>query len=57
MRAIPRSMCKDVMKNFIKRMQMCVDNNGGHVEQCLFSFRTVLELLNKNFANKFVSFE
>ena len=31
-RAIPRSMCKSVMQNFIKRMKKSLELNGGHME-------------------------
>ena len=34
-RAIPRSVCKDVMKNFVKRLEKCLELNGGHLEHVL----------------------
>ena len=34
-RAIPRSMCKSVMQNFIKRMEKSLELNEGHMEQVL----------------------
>ena len=34
-RAIPRSMCKYFMQNFIKRMEKSLELNGGHMEQVL----------------------
>ena len=34
-RAIPRSVCKDVMLNFTMRLKKCTEQNGGHMEQVL----------------------
>ena len=35
MRAIPRSVCKDVMNNFVLRLKKCTELNGGHLEHML----------------------
>ena len=35
MRAIPRSLCKDVMDSFVLRLKKCTDLNGGHLEYML----------------------
>ena len=34
-RAIPRSVCKDVMKNFVKRLEKCLELNSGHLEHVM----------------------
>ena len=34
-RAIPRSVCKDVMDNFVRRVKKCTELNGGHLEHTL----------------------
>ena len=36
-RAIPRSVCKDVMDNFVLRLKKCTELNGGHLEQMLWN--------------------
>ena len=35
MRAFPRSVCKDAMDNFVRRVKKCTDLNGGHLEHTL----------------------
>ena len=35
MRVIPRSVCKDVMDNFLRRVKKCTELNGGHLEHTL----------------------
>ena len=35
MRAIPKSVCKNVMDNFVLRMKKCTELNGGHLEHML----------------------
>ena len=35
MRAIPRSLCKDVMDSFVLRLKKCTELNGGHLEHKL----------------------
>ena len=35
MRAIPRSVCKAVMDNFVLRLKKCNELNGGHLEHML----------------------
>ena len=35
MRAIPRSVYKDVKDNFVLRLKKCTELNGGHLEQML----------------------
>ncbi|CAM1304959.1 Uncharacterised protein r2_g1479 [Pycnogonum litorale] len=35
MRAIPRSVCKNVMDNFVLRLKKCTEVNGGHLEHML----------------------
>ena len=37
MRAIPQSVCKEVMDNFVLRLKKDSELNGGHVEQILYS--------------------
>ena len=34
-RAIPRSVCNVVVKNFVKRLEKCLGLNGGHLEHVL----------------------
>ena len=34
-RVIPRSVCKDVMNNFVLRLKKCTELNGGHLGQML----------------------
>ena len=33
MRAIPQSVCKDVMNNFMLRLKKCTELNSGHLEE------------------------
>ena len=67
-RAIPKSMFRDVTKNFVKKGCKCawtimgvMSSNACSAEGkwwiALFSFPTVLELFNKDFATNFSSFE
>ena len=35
MRAIPRSVCKDVLDNFVRRVKKCTELNGGHLVHTL----------------------
>ena len=35
MRAIPRSVCKDVMDNFLRRVKKCTELNGSYLEYTL----------------------
>ena len=35
MQAIPVTTCHQVMKNFIRRLELCRERNGGHLEQLL----------------------
>ena len=35
MQAIPASVCKNVMENFIRRLKACVDQNGSYVENMM----------------------
>ena len=35
MRPISRSVCKDVMDNFVLRLKKCTELNGDHLEQML----------------------
>ena len=35
MRAIHRSVCKDVMDNFVRRLKKCTELNGGHLAHTL----------------------
>ena len=37
MRAIPRSLCEDVMDSFVLRVKKCTELNGGHLEHMLYS--------------------
>ena len=32
---IPRSVCKDVMNNFVVRLRKCMELNGEHLEHML----------------------
>ena len=35
MRAIPRSVCRDVIDNFVPRLKKCTELNGGHLATML----------------------
>ena len=34
-RAIPLSVCSDVMNNFVQRLKKCTERNGGHLGHML----------------------
>ena len=34
-REIPQDQCENVLNNFVQRIKMCLDRNGGHLEHII----------------------